>query len=80
MGHKFRKSLNKINKTVTRNVLFSPSNSDGIEKEMLAYFKTQFRSFRKNQIILLMITDVEKWHYLTLKILSKLLHGNTSKQ
>ena len=26
-----------------------------------------------------MITDVEKWHYLTLKILSKLLHGNTSK-
>ena len=33
---------------------------------------------RENQIILLMITDSEKWHYLTVKNLSGLLRGITS--
>ena len=30
---------------------------------------------RKNQVILLMITDNEKWHYLALKKLSALFRG-----
>ena len=33
---------------------------------------------RKNQVILLMITDGEKYHYLAVKILSRLLYGITS--
>ena len=34
---------------------------------------------RKNQVILLMITDSEKWHYLAVKRLSSLFKGITSK-
>ena len=33
---------------------------------------------RKNQVILLMVTDGKKWHYLAEKILSVLLKGITS--
>ena len=33
---------------------------------------------RKNQVILLMITDGKKWHYLAVKSLSSLLRGVTS--
>ena len=35
--------------------------------------------FRKNQVILLMITDGKKWHYLSVKELSAFLRGITSK-
>ena len=34
---------------------------------------------RENQVILLMITDGEKWHYLAVKSLSASLIGITSK-
>ena len=34
---------------------------------------------RENQVILLMITDGERWHYLAVKKLSTLLKGITSK-
>ena len=37
-------------------------------------------SNRKNQVILLMITDGEKWHYLAVKCLSALLTGITSNR
>ena len=33
---------------------------------------------RKKQVILLMITDGEKWHYLSVINLSALLQGNSS--
>ena len=33
---------------------------------------------RNNQVTLLKITDNKKWHYLAVKILSKLLRGITS--
>ena len=36
-------------------------------------------STRENQVILLMITDGEKWHYVAVKSLSALLRGITSK-
>ena len=35
---------------------------------------------RENQVILLMITDGEKWHYVAVKKLSALFKGITSKQ
>ena len=41
--------------------------------------KSKYNLNRKNQIILLMITDGEKWHYLAIKKLSELLRGITSK-
>ena len=34
---------------------------------------TNYNSQRENQVILLMITDGEKWHYLAVKKLSVLL-------
>ena len=42
-------------------------------------YKSKYNLNRKNQIILLMITDGEKWHYLAVKSLSALFRGITSK-
>ena len=41
--------------------------------------KSKYNFKRENQIILLMITDGEKWYYLAIKSLSALLRGITSK-
>ena len=41
-------------------------------------YKSKYDEKRENQI-LLMITDGEKWHYLAVKKLSTLLRGITSK-
>ena len=48
-----------------------------LKKVRLAY-ESQHNFKRENQVILLMITDSEKWHYLTVKSLSALLKGITS--
>ena len=42
-------------------------------------YKSKYNSTRENQVILLMITDGEKWHYLAVKNLSALFKGITSK-
>ena len=47
------------------------------EKNRLAY-KPKHNFKRKNQVILLMISDGKKWHYLTVKSLPTLLRGITS--
>ena len=52
-----------------------PYNAENIR---LAY-KSKHNFKRKNQVILLMITDGKKWHYLAVKSLSALLRGITSK-
>ena len=46
-------------------------------KEIRHAYKSKFNLRRENQLILLMITDVEKWHYLAIKSLSALLRGIT---
>ena len=46
-------------------------------KICLAY-KSKYNLTRENQVILLVITDGEKWHYLAVKSLSALLNGITS--
>ena len=52
-----------------------PYNAENIT---LAYnSKNNFK--RENQVILLMITDGKKWHYLAVKSLSALFRGITSK-
>ena len=62
------------NKAIALNTLFAPYNT---EKIRLAY-KSKYNFKRQNQVILLMITDGKKWHYLTVKSLSALLRGITS--
>ena len=65
-GLKYRNKFQTNNKAVTLNVLFLPSSSDGLENY-------------ENQVIVVMVTDGEKWHYLAVKSLPQLLHGITSK-
>ena len=52
-----------------------PHNSEKIRHA----YKSKHNKKRKNQVILLMITDGEKWHYLAVESLSALLRGITSK-
>ena len=47
------------------------------EKISFAY-KSKYNFKRENQVILLMITNGKKWHYLAMKSLSALLRGITS--
>ena len=69
-GEKFE--LN--DKSVALNILLVPYNT---EKTRLGY-KLKHNFKRKNQVVLLMITDGKKWRYLAVKKLSALLRGVTS--
>ena len=51
-----------------------PYNTEQIR---LAY-NSKYNTKRKNQVMLLMITDGKKWHYFAVKKLSALLKGITS--
>ena len=62
------------NKTIALNILFALYYT---EKIRLAY-KSKHNFKRENQVILLMITDGKKWHYLGVKSLPALLRGITS--
>ena len=62
------------NESIALNILYVPHKT---RKVHLAY-KSKHNLTRENQVILLMITDGEKWHYLALKSLSALLNGITS--
>ena len=54
------------------NILFVPHN----EKEICQAYISRYNHKRKNQVILLMITDDgEKWHYLAVRSLYALLRG-----
>ena len=46
-------------------------------KKIRHAYKSKYNLKRKNQVILLMITDGTKWHYLAIKTLSGLLRGIT---
>ena len=48
-------------------------------KEIAHAYISKYNLKCKNQVILLMITDGEKWHYLAIKNLSALLRGVTPK-
>ena len=68
------KKFEQNNKKIALNILFVPHNT---EKIRLAY-KSKHNFKRENQVILLMITDGKKWHFLTVKSLSALLKGISS--
>ena len=63
------------NKSVALNVLYVPYGDKTIRH---AYKSKKYNLKRENQVILLMIRDNEKWHYLRVKSLSALLKGVTS--
>ena len=63
------------NKSIAFNVLFVPYNTETIR---LAY-KSKYNTNLENQVILLMITDGKKFHYLAVKKLSVLFKGIKSK-
>ena len=69
-GKKFKSN----NKSVALNILLMSYNAENIR---LAY-KSKYNFKRENQVILLMITDGKKWHYLAVKSLSALFRGVTS--
>ena len=62
------------NKSVALNVLYVPNG----EKTIRHAYKSKYNLKRENQVILLMISDGEKWHYLTVRSLRTLLNGVTS--
>ena len=62
-GIKDWKKFERNNKTIALNILFIPHNTKTIN---LAY-KSKYNRKRENQVVLLMITNGEKWHYIALK-------------
>ena len=68
------KKIELNNELITLNILYVPQKTTKIS---LAY-KSKHNLTREKQVILLMITDGEKWHYLAVKRLSALLNGITS--
>ena len=56
------------------NILYVSHNT----RKIHVAYKSKHNLTRENQIILLMITDGEKWNYLVVKNLSGLLRGITS--
>ena len=72
-----KKDWNKFelnNKNVALNILYVPFNTKKIEIS----YKSKYNLIRDNQIILLMISNGENWHYLAVKSLSRLLRGISS--
>ena len=62
------------NKTIALNKLFIPHNTETIR---IAY-RSEHNNKGKKLVILLMITDGKKWHYLAITNLSALLQGKSS--
>ena len=63
----------ECNNKVALNILYVPYNT----KKINIAYKSKNNLTQKSQIILLMISDGQKWHYLVVKILSGLLRGIT---
>ena len=68
------KKFEKNSKTIALKILFISYNT----KQIRLAYKSKYNHKRNNEIILLMITDGEKWHYLTVKSLPTLLRGIAS--
>ena len=64
----------ELNNEIALNVLYVPHNTRKIQ----VTDKSKQNLTCDKQVILLMITDGEKWHYLTVKNLPGLLRGITS--
>ena len=72
-GPKDWKKFEQNNKTIALNILFVPHNTETIR---VAY-RSEYNHKHKKQVILLMITDGIKLHYLVVSNLSALLEGKS---
>ena len=68
------KKFELYNKSIALNVLYVSYG----EKTIRHAYKSKYNLKRENQVILLMISDGEKWHYLPVRSLSAWLNGVTS--
>ena len=62
-GTKDWKKVELNNNTIAFNILFIPYNT----KEINLAYKSKYNWKGENQVVLLMITNGEKWHYISLK-------------
>ena len=67
------KKFESNKKPIVLNILHAPHNTE----KMRHAYKSKYNLKRENQVIFLVITDGEKWHYLAVKSLSALLRGIT---
>ena len=58
----------KNNKTIALDILYVPHNTEKIRH----IYKSKYKWMQENHVILLMITDGKKWHYLAVKSLCAL--------
>ena len=68
---------------IALNILYVSYNTKEIRRTYISKRNSKCKVFkdnviRENQVILLMIADGEKWHYLAVKNLPRLLRGITS--
>ena len=63
------KKIEQSNKTITLNILFIPANT----KTTRVVYRSEYNNKCKNQVVLLMITNAKKWHYLAVTNLFALL-------
>ena len=68
------KKIEQNNESVAINILYVPHNT----RKIHIVYKSRHNLTREKQIILLMISDSQKWHYLVVKNLSRLLRRITS--
>ena len=64
----------ELNNEIALNILYVPHNT----KKIQVAYKSRYKLTREKQVILLMISIGENWHYLVVKELSGLLRGITS--
>ena len=73
-GSKEWQKFEQNNKTIALNILYVKHNT----KKISVVYKSKYNNKHKKQVILLMICDGEKYHYLAVTNLSGLLQGNSS--
>ena len=73
-GSKEWQKFERKNDTIALNVLYVEQNT----KKINIAYKSKYNNKRKKQVILLMIGDGKKYHYLAVTNLSELLQGNSS--
>ena len=66
----------ELNNETALNILYVPYNT----KKIHSAYKSKHNLTREKQVILLMISNGENWHYLVVKSLPGLLKGITSNQ
>ena len=73
-GSKEWQKFEQNNDTIALNILYAEKNT----KKINIVYKSKYNNKRKKQVILLMIGDGKKYHYLAVTNLSGLLQGNSS--